>query len=231
MTGRAAKHSSKTNDHYTPSPYVEATRAALGSIDLDPASSVLANETVRASSFFTKDDNGLNKAWGGGVLLNPPGGKLNNASSQKVWLCKLGSEYVLGRVESAVYIGFSLEILQSAQNLPLGLPTPFDFPCCFPSARMEFDTPVDGHLAKGTSPTHANVIIFLPRMNDYIVSVQGFVAAFSSFGRIVFPPSGLTALRVSATAAKVRDAIAARGDGVTMTEDMLVSLLVRGAAR
>lgn len=232
MTGRAAKHSCKTNDHYTPGPYVEATRKALGgSIDLDPASSALANETVRATSFFTKEDNGLNRPWGGAALLNPPGGKLYNASSQKVWFCKLGGEYVVGRVESAIYVGFSLEILQSAQNLPLGLPTPLDFPCCFPSARMAFDTPVDGRLAKGTSPTHANVIVFLPRMDDYVVSVESFVDAFSPFGRIVVPPCGLTAVSAQVAAGKVRDAVAGRGDGLTMTEDLLVSLLVQRVAR
>ena len=45
---------------------------ALGVIDLDPASSDLAQETVGATTYFTKDDNGLSRPWWGNVFLNSP---------------------------------------------------------------------------------------------------------------------------------------------------------------
>ena len=226
-----AQHRSETDEHYTPAKTVEAARRALGGgIDLDPASSRLANETVGASSFFVKNDNGLNELWNGRVLLNPPGGRLSNASSQKVWFCKLLCEYVMGRVVSAVYVGFSLEILQSAQNLPLDLPTPLDFPCCFPSARMAFDTPVNGRLVRGKSPTHANVIVFLPPKDDHVVGVERFVAAFSPLGRVIVPQFEVTAARSATVEAIVRSAVAAHGRA-TATEELLVSLLKRQAAR
>jgi ParB family chromosome partitioning protein len=44
----------------------------MGSIDLDPASSELANRTVLATEYFTKQMDGLQQKWYGNVWLNPP---------------------------------------------------------------------------------------------------------------------------------------------------------------
>ena len=66
------EHYTGNQEWYTPSEYVEAARRVMGEIDLDPASSELAQETVRASSYYTKDDDGLVSEWSGRVWLNPP---------------------------------------------------------------------------------------------------------------------------------------------------------------
>ena len=57
---------------YTPSEYIEAAKRVMGDIDLDPASSTIANETVKAKKFFSADDNGLIQDWSGRIWLNPP---------------------------------------------------------------------------------------------------------------------------------------------------------------
>lgn len=61
-----------SDEWYTPSPFIEAARATMTSIDVDPASCALANETVRATQFFTSVDDGLKQRWHGNVWLNPP---------------------------------------------------------------------------------------------------------------------------------------------------------------
>lgn len=60
------------NEWYTPPQYLEAARRVMGDIDLDPASSDKAQELVRATVYFTKDDNGLKRPWAGRVWMNPP---------------------------------------------------------------------------------------------------------------------------------------------------------------
>jgi ParB family chromosome partitioning protein len=60
------------NEWYTPPEYIEAVRACLGAIDVDPASSARAQECVRASRFFARGDDGLRHDWHGSIWLNPP---------------------------------------------------------------------------------------------------------------------------------------------------------------
>ena len=65
-------NNSGENEWYTPSAYIEAARRVMGSIDVDPASSEVANRTVKATTFYTAESNGLDKTWDGNVWINPP---------------------------------------------------------------------------------------------------------------------------------------------------------------
>lgn len=65
-------HNSGENEWYTPAEYIDAARGAMGEIDCDPASSKLANRTVRAELYFTAEENGIASEWNGRVWMNPP---------------------------------------------------------------------------------------------------------------------------------------------------------------
>lgn len=182
--GRKAKHSSSSNEHYTPPEIVDAARNTMGQIDLDPASSAVANRHIQASKIFTKKNDGLLQEWHGTVFLNPPGGLIGRTSSAKSWWYKLGNEYEAGRVTQAIFLGFSLEILQTSQVKPLG-PIPHTFPMCFPARRIEFLVLKNGVLVPGKDPTHANVIVYLPPKGaDRTMGIVGFRDEFSCFGAV-----------------------------------------------
>lgn len=88
-------HSSESQEHYTPKPIIEAARAWMGAIDLDPASCEAAQRRVRATRWFSRKTAGLGglgvawRNWSGDddampaqkVFLNPPGGGLKVIAS------------------------------------------------------------------------------------------------------------------------------------------------------
>lgn len=65
-------NNSGNNEWYTPADYIEAAREVMGSIDVDPASNDIAQETVKAKTYYTAETNGLDKEWNGNVWMNPP---------------------------------------------------------------------------------------------------------------------------------------------------------------
>lgn len=187
------RHSSASVEHYSPPAIVEAARATLGAIDLDPASSELANRVVRASVYFDDAADGLSGDWTGRrVFCNPPGGRAGRESSQALWWRKAAREWAEHRIDACVFVIFSLELLQVAQVCaPSDLPLPTDLPLCVPSARIAYHVPTDqvdlfsreAALVGGPSPRHASAIAFFPpRSRD---GIERFKRHFSPFGAIV----------------------------------------------
>jgi hypothetical protein len=161
--------SRESDEWYTPSRYVQAAKQVLGGIDLDPASSAIANETVRARRFYTGDDDGLTKSWRGRVWLNPP---FRLAGE---FIKKLIAEFDAGRVTAAIAVANGMSF-PSAWFLPL-----FDYPICLTNHRVQFENPLRENT--GSQPTGTAFVYF---GHDF----DSFVDRFSEFGRIVKDPSG-----------------------------------------
>ncbi len=107
----------------------------------------------------------------------PPVGTTQSAS--KAWWHKLTTEFAAGHVRRAIFLGFSIEIMQTAQAKPVSTIRPGHGPICIPSRRIPF---VDG--ATGlpvTGNTHCSVVVFLSRLAPER-SMPLFTEHFSAVG-------------------------------------------------
>jgi ParB family chromosome partitioning protein len=163
--------SGKSNEWFTPARYIEAARAVMGAIDLDPASCELANRTVKATRFYTKEENGLNQPWYGKVYCNPPfTAAVSSHMPQFTWANKLLTEYQSGNVEEAILLIMAC-IKQKWFHTLWHM---HNFPVCFNRKRIHFNRPGN------TTQELRESTCFL-----YFGPNEGhFVEIFSQFGTI-----------------------------------------------
>ena len=99
------------------------------------------------------------------------------------------TEYLEDRVEQAIFLGFSIEILATTQDSDLW---PGHLPFCVPRKRIQFlhwDTDSQTMRA-GTAPPHANIIVYLPPRGDH--DRAGFKAACVKFHKYFSPLGACT---------------------------------------
>lgn len=97
-------------------------------------------------------------------------------SSAAVWWAKLTDTVEKGNVEHAIFLGFSLELLATAQRFDTL--QPLDYLFCIPEERLKFDIADGRQRVKGDQPTHSNIIVHL--WNEK--ANPKFVEVFSRFG-------------------------------------------------
>ena len=152
-----------TVEWYTPADVVDAVRAVLGYIDLDPASSAAANEVVRAERFFTEADDGLAQQWNGRVFLNPPWGSMTS-----LFVEKLLHHYAAGDVPEAILLCAVRTDARWFQPL-------FDHHICFLRGRIKFWAPGE---TRNQPPNGCCVVYLGP-------DPARFNAIFSGLGAVV----------------------------------------------
>ena len=156
-------NNSGINEWYTPPEYIQAARDVMGEIDLDPASSEIANRIVGAKVFYTADDDGLGWAWDGRVWMNPP------YSSELIrrFVEKLCYHFETGDVtESIVLVNNATETIWF-RNL-----SNFASAVVFPQTRVKFLDPE----GQPGAPLQGQAVLYLGK------NPQLFLRKFSRFG-------------------------------------------------
>lgn len=154
------------NEWYTPQEHIDAAYKVLGSIDLDPASSEIANQRVKAGRIFTIADDGLTKEWGGKVWMNPPYAQPHIAN----FIEKLASEYEAGRVTEAIALTHNYTDTQWFHRAALSCAA-----ICFTRGRIGFLSPE----GKRAAPTQGQAFFY------YGSKVDQFIESFYRIGFVV----------------------------------------------
>lgn len=84
-----------TDDWATPVDVIRKLEAEFGRFDLDPCAT---DETAKADSYFTKEEDGLAQHWSGLVFVNPP------YSNVTPWVEKAIAECALGNARSLLLL-------------------------------------------------------------------------------------------------------------------------------
>jgi ParB family chromosome partitioning protein len=139
----------------------------MGDIDLDPASSELANQIVDAAEYYTKDDDGLQHNWYGRVWLNPP-----YAQPLVSQFCEtVVQEYKDGNISQACVLTNNATETSFGQRLLSECSA-----VCFPSGRIRF---IDKNGNPSGAPLQGQMVVYLGK------SVSAFHAEFEQFGIVV----------------------------------------------
>lgn len=157
-------YNSGNNEWYTPQEYIRAARRVMGDIDLDPASSDRANETVGAATHYTAQDDGLRYLWQGRVWMNPP------YSSDLIgrFCAKLVGHYEDGDVQEAIVLVNNATDTAWFQQL-LGACAAV----CFTRGRVRF---IDMAGNPSGAPLQGQAVLYFGPDSEL------FVAEFSRFG-------------------------------------------------
>jgi len=174
---------------------VSAAHACLDGIDLDVASSKVAQEFVQASSYYTPTDDGLNaQEWSDSVYLFPPGGSyfwckktqrwkktrstaITLTSSHAAWFRRLYREWYKGNIKDAIYMTNHPDMIRFDQRM-------FDFPMCVLRTAPRLIKNTSKGVEKGHK-TGTCIIVYMPPhgLNDQ--NIQRFIDIYSEKGRCI----------------------------------------------
>jgi hypothetical protein len=139
---------------------VEDAREVMGGIDLDPASNDLAQQVVRAGTYYTTETDGLAQEWQGRVFCNPP---YKDGLIDK-FVSKLVAEHIAGNVPEAVLLVHSRtdtawfhEAARAAAAI------------CFTRGRVPFQRP-DG---SGDAPPIGSAFLYFGDAPERFVAIFG----------------------------------------------------------
>ena len=151
-------NNSGNNEWYTPEQYIELAREVLGVIDLDPASCEYANETVKASTFYTEQDDGLTKDWRGRVWMNPP----YSADLIGRFTEKFVDEYEAGSITEGIVLVNNATETSWFANLAKSASA-----VVFPRGRIRYSSPTRDSLA----PLQGQAFLYFGEDSEHFLNV------------------------------------------------------------
>lgn len=155
-------HNSGAFEWYTPPEFIAAARAVMGDIDLDPASSEIANQIVCAKKFYTAEDDGLIQEWRGRAYMNPPySGDLVGLFARKFVGHFVAGDITEGivLVNNATETAWFYELVSSAQAI------------CFTRSRVKY---LDENLVPRGAPLQGQALIYFgPNARKFIMEYSG----------------------------------------------------------
>jgi hypothetical protein len=146
--------------------YIGST-GRYGRIVQFPASSIIANETVRAATFYTKEDDGLTQRWGGRVWMNPPYGQPLIAQFSEAFAAR----YEAGEFEQGVVLVNNATETAWFQRL-----VRIASAVCFPAGRVRF---IDADGQANGAPLQGQSVLYCGR------EVGAFEDQFRQFGHVL----------------------------------------------
>lgn len=154
------------DEWFTPSQYIEAARGVLGIIDLDPASNEVAQETVKATSFYTMSENGLDQEWFGNVWLNPP----YSRGLITAFIDKALVQWSQNHIEQMIILVNNATDANWFQSM-----LEYDCAVCFPDHRIKF---YDQN-GEQSSPVNGQAFCY------FGLNKNNFVNVFEQFGTVM----------------------------------------------
>ena len=155
---------------YTPCEYLNAAIEVMGGIDLDPASSELAQKHVKAKRFYTIRDDGRKQAWAGHVFLNPP----YAMPYVKQFAEKMAQAWVDREIDAGIMLvnnATDTEWFHKLLNTCAAV--------CLTRGRISFLEATNGEAIEKRAPTHGQAFFY------FGTDVPTFARVFSKFGKIL----------------------------------------------
>lgn len=170
--------SMETGEWYTDPESIRRVTACLRGIELDPCSSLAANQVVGADRIFTTKDNGLERLWNARtVFCNPPYVPFTSTIKWTGWMRQ---NYIDRNFESGILLVFA-KIGYNWFNELLK-----NYPVAIPYERIAFLEPetmspkLDDR-GKPVAAKHASAFVYFGR------DLHAFQGNFADIGKVLLP--------------------------------------------